>query len=228
MINVRKCDQIKRLEQECQFLRDKKYAAEIIDIFENRREIIVNDIFKFRVFQSYPFKSPDISIKYNEKLYDYKDICVDLLLRYNSLTYTQSEMKIIFDNWCNNWCVTNKIIDIIESVENFYNSLPKPLVKSVLSHSSINGGGGGGGQEDKKYLQPTPLMREHGIGFAGYNEKGIPKYIIGLCSNYDIRIEGDITNMTDQDIVSLWTKKNFDAFRKDQIRLTDTELQTMK
>jgi len=33
-MNVRKSDQIKRLENECQFLKDKKYSTQIIDIFE--------------------------------------------------------------------------------------------------------------------------------------------------------------------------------------------------
>ena len=207
-MNVGKSDQIKRLENECQFLRDKKYSTQIIDIFENRPEIIVNDIFKFRVSNSYPFKYPHIAIKYNQDFYDYKDICVDLLLRYNSLTDIQSEMKNIMDNWCDNWCVTYKIIDIIENIEKFYNSLQKPLIKSTSNQLKRNGGGGGGGKQYQKYLQPTPLMREHGIGFAGYNEKGIPKYIIGLSSKYNIRIEGDIKNMSDQDIVSLWAQKN--------------------
>ena len=205
-MNVKKSDQIKRLESESQLLRDRKYSTQIIDIFENRPEIIVNDIFKFGVSQSYPFKYPHIAIKYNQDFYDYKDICVDLLLRYNSLTDIQSEMKNIIDNWCDNWCVTYKIIDIIENIEKFYNSLQKPLIKSTSSQFKRNGGGG---KQDQKYLEPTPLMREYGIGFAGYTEKGIPKYIIGLSSNYNIRIEGDITKMSDQDIVSLWTQKKY-------------------
>ena len=163
---------------------------------------------------------------------------IDLLLNSKNLIIDEKSKDFISGHWkyiCKYWppelviklseVMLEKIPQHIKSCRKRFRDFP---VKGAVPTLKEGGGGGGDGKQDQKYLQPTPLMREHGIGFAGYNEKGIPKYIIGLSSIYDIRIEGDIKNMSDQDIVSLWTQKNIDAFRKDQLKMTDNELQIMK